>query len=167
MFFFLQQRVVMIEASLSDDKKEHSRQHYGRLRWSTSSERPKITKRNYLFFVFGHPVAMCCNLLGVQIELVCMPWRNKLLYCATPGQTTATSCNIYKCCMQNFKITNLTSKRHSKLSSLIFILNNNNNNNNNNNSNNNNNDFYTYQEMAYCSGSTSHVKQNWIAFCSW
>ena len=25
----------------------------------------------------------------------------------------------------------------------------------------------TYQEMGYCSGSRSHVKQNWIAFCSW
>ena len=102
------------------------------------AERPKTTTRSYLFSVFGHPVAMCCNVLGVQIELVCIPWRNKLLYCTRPGQTTTTSCNMYKCCMQNFKLKNLkmmneSSNRHSKLSLLIFILNNNSNDNNNNN----------------------------------
>ena len=62
-------------------------------------------------FAFGHPVATCCDVLGIEKPNQCACPDTTLLH--EPGQTSATSCDIHKWWMKILPVSNL-SQQHPR-----------------------------------------------------
>ena len=74
-----------------------------------------IVGHNMLLHMFGHPVAMLCDMLGFENQTSAHEWVQHFSNLAIT--MTITSCKIHKCCMKNltsFKFEYPTSRDTSQ-----------------------------------------------------